>query len=544
MGQPEKEDTHQRDPIQDAMGQFGRWQLMIAVALAIVDLPLAWHELAMPVLAPGQDFTCVSPAPFNSSDSMLKACYVKVNESLPAVKCEKFTYDTSSFKSTIISEWDLVCDRKILRSVVQPSSELAIFIGTLTSGVIADKIGRKIPLITAIFVRAVAGTTMSFMTTFELFLLCKLVAALATGGTMQIGFSIVMEIVGIKHRSNVLIMYQAAFALGFLTIPAFSYFTRTWDGYCLSTALPSFLLISYYWFIPESPRWFLARGRLEDARQVLLQAAKWNKIPTHKVTAAIEDYEKSLVISKKLISDEGPVEQKSYGLTDLMRSPIMRTRTLIMIYNWFKDGVVFYGLEYYLGRMSENVLTNLVITALFQFPALFVSYFLAPRVSRLKIVAYANILSGLSILLIIPCFGHDYLKLAVVAFGSLCLSVSFYTGKVYTGELFPTVVRAAGVAVCSMSSNVGCIISPFLVEYVDEIAHWIIPALFGVIPIIGAVFCYWLPETLNRKLPETIEEVECSSDSGNVSLDDLTSDKKAKKIYESNHLLSGPAPES
>lgn len=86
------------------MGRLGIWQLVITVALSIVDMPAAWHELAIPVIAPGQDFTCVSPAPMNPSDSMLRACYVKVNESLPEVKCQKFTYDVSDFKSTIISE--------------------------------------------------------------------------------------------------------------------------------------------------------------------------------------------------------------------------------------------------------------------------------------------------------------------------------------------------------------------------------------------------------------------------------------------------------
>ncbi len=86
------------------MGHLGIWQVVITIALAVIDLPLAWHELAMPVLAPGQDFTCISPVPINFSDSMLKACYVKVNESLPEVQCEKFTYDLSNFKSTIISE--------------------------------------------------------------------------------------------------------------------------------------------------------------------------------------------------------------------------------------------------------------------------------------------------------------------------------------------------------------------------------------------------------------------------------------------------------
>lgn len=196
-----------------------------------------------------------------------------------------------------------------------------------------------------------------------------------------------IEIISVNNRSNVLVLYQTAFALGFLMVPGFSYLTRTWNGYWLMIALPSFFLLPYHWYfityqslifhcyrsgkydtneisisrlIPESPRWFLAHGKVEEARQVLLKAAKWNKISPETVNAAIESHEKLLKKAPKSI--EGENEQKSYGITDLLQSPTMRMRTVFIAYNWFKDGLVFYGLEYYLGRMSENVLTNLAIS--------------------------------------------------------------------------------------------------------------------------------------------------------------------------------------
>nr|ACE75159.1 MFS transporter protein [Glyptapanteles flavicoxis] len=506
MGHPAERGINQRDPIQDAMGRLGIWQLVITVALSIVDMPAAWHELAIPVIAPGQDFTCISPAPMNSSDSMLKACYVKVNESLPEVKCEKFSYDTTDFKSTIMSEWDLVCDRKFLMSMVQPLTQLGILSGNLISGIVADKIGRKTPLMFALLIQALAGLATSFMPTFELFLIFKLISAVATGGTMLIGFSIVVEIISVHYRSSVLILYQISFALGFLMVPGFSYLTRTWDGYWRMIALPSFFLLSYYWLIPESPRWLLAHGRVEEARQVLLKAAKWNKISPETVNAALESHQKLLAKAPESIEIE--TKGRSYGITDLLRTPTMRMRTLFIAFNWFKDGMVFFGSEYYLGRMSDSVLTNLAISALSQFPALVLAYFLTPRVSRLKVMAYSNVVAGISMLLIIPFYNNDMAKLIVVSIGSTGLTLSFLTGNLYTGELFPTVVRNIGYAICNVSSKSGSMISPFLIDYVNEIAYWVVPLCFGIVPIVGAGLCYWLPETMDCKLPETIEDGE------------------------------------
>lgn len=114
--------------------------------------------------------------------------------------------------------------------------------------------------------------------------------------------------------------------------------------------------------IPESPRWLLAHGRVEEARQVLLKAAKWNKISPETVDAAIESHEKLLRMENKSIEIESP--RQSYGIMDLLRTPNMRIRTLCIAYNWFKDGLVFYGIEYYLGRMSENVLTNVTMSGI------------------------------------------------------------------------------------------------------------------------------------------------------------------------------------
>ncbi len=126
-------------------------------------------------------------------------------------------------------------------------------------------------------------------------------------------------------------------------VPGFSYLTRTWDGYWRMIALPSFFLLSYYWLIPESPRWLLAHGRVEEARQVLLKAAKWNKISPETVNAALESHQKLLAKAPESIEIE--TKGRSYGITDLLRTPTMRMRTLFIAFNWFKDGMVSLALN-------------------------------------------------------------------------------------------------------------------------------------------------------------------------------------------------------
>ncbi|XP_034948517.1 WD repeat and HMG-box DNA-binding protein 1-like [Chelonus insularis] len=485
------------DPIQDAMGVMGPWQIIITLALSLINFPAAWHQLSISVLAPKVNYTCISPSPSDPKTDVVNVCEVIVNNT--EQKCTSFDYDTSVFNSTIISEWNLVCDRKQLANLVQLLTQLGILIGNMSFGIIADKIGRKIPLMIAVIVQSLIGMLSAFMPMYELFVVFKFISAIATGGTMLISFVIFMEIVGIEWRSKISVLFHIPFILGFLSVSGISWLTGTWDGYLLAVSVPPFILISYYWLIPESPRWLLAVGKVKKARKILEIAAKKNKIPQEKVNAAIEAHENEA--GKE--TDDTP--QKTYNILDLLRTPNMRIKTICITFNWLVCGICFFGLNQYLSQFGANVLINIALSATFQLPGIILVYFLISRMSRLKILIGANLISGISLLLIIPLLNNETAKTSFAILGVTGMTVSFPTIYLYTGELFPTVVRNIGFGVCSVSARVGSMIAPFIATIGES---WIAPLLFGVGPIIGAGLCYFLPETMDCKLPETIEDGE------------------------------------
>lgn len=50
-------------------------------------------------------------------------------------------------------------------------------------------------------------------------------------------------------------------------------------------------------------------------------------------------------------------------------------------------------------------------------------------------------------------------------------------------------------------------VAPFVASLVN-VEPWIPPIIFGVTPLVGAILCLKLPETLDCKLPDTVEEAE------------------------------------
>lgn len=65
----------------------------------------------------------------------------------------------------------------------------------------------------------------------------------------------------------------------------------------------------------------------------------------------------------------------------------------------------------------------------------------------------------------------EWLRLILVCLGIVGMSVSFTTVYLFSGELFPTVVRNIGVGTSSMCARIGSITAPFVVSLVSFVIH-------------------------------------------------------------------------
>ncbi|KYM96439.1 WD repeat and HMG-box DNA-binding protein 1 [Cyphomyrmex costatus] len=485
------------DPIQEAMGSMGLWHIVIAVAISLVKFPVAWHQLSIVFLAPPTNFSCIAPLSA-TNDSMIMKCEVNVgNDTIE--ECTKFAYDKRIFRESIITQWNLVCDREQLANLAQSCTMFGVLVGNLIFSMMADRIGRKKPLMIAIALQSVTGFASAFAPWYELFLILKFVCAVSTGGTMLVSFVLLMEIIGVKWRSIMSVLYHVPFLIGHVMNPLISYLTLTWYGFQMAVSIPSIFLLSYYWIIPESPRWLLVVGKHKRAERILLKAARRNKIPVENVKLALETYENQRTIRHTKNNEK-------YNITHLFRTPNLRLKTTYVSVNWFVCGICFFGLAQYMGHLDGNIFINVAVSAAMEIPGTIIVLFLISRVSRLKILMGGNILSGVSLLLI-TLVTNGNVRIFLASLGLVGMAISFPTVYLYSCEVFPTVVRNVGVGLGSTSARIGSIIAPFIAT-MGTIKPWLPPVIFGIAPILGAILCLFLPETMNCELPETIEDAE------------------------------------
>merc|ERR1719249_378053 len=72
--------------------------------------------------------------------------------------------------------------------------------------------------------------------------------------------------------------FEYFWVLGWLTLALWAYLIRDWRDLVFYTSLPSLISVVLIWLVPESPRWLVAGGRLEEAEEVVRQGAKVNCI--------------------------------------------------------------------------------------------------------------------------------------------------------------------------------------------------------------------------------------------------------------------------
>ncbi|KAK5650952.1 hypothetical protein RI129_001981 [Pyrocoelia pectoralis] len=443
-------------------------------------VPGMWQQLSIIVIAPPINVTCV--------DNITDKC---------STNCSDVIYDRSVFTETIQTQWNLICDKSQLPYLAQTITICGIMVGSFLFGMLSDKYGRRNPLIYGVILQLMSSGAIAFAPWFWLFVILRFTAAIATGGVMVTSFVLIMELIGVKWRTQLGVICHVPYNLGQPSLALIAYFFRDWHHIQLAITLPCLLLLSYYWIVPESPRWLLATRKPDKAIEVMQKAAHCNKLQSNSIEGDVDKFMRKTV------------EKHEKGhFFDLFRRRNMRIRTICISTNWFVCGMCFYGGVQYIGQLGGNIFINITISGLFQLPGTLSAMWFTQYFGRRYTLIASNILTALFFLLIsvVP----SNLNLVITLLGSVGMfgmAISFTTAYIYSAELFPTIIRNRGVAICSISARIGSMITPFIVG-LAVIKPWLPSVNFCIAPIFSAGLAYCLPETRGIKLPETFEDVD------------------------------------
>lgn len=419
--------------------------------------------------------------------------------------CDGYIYDHSEIQSSIVTDWDLVCDKEWLAKLCQPTFMLGVLIGALVFGDIADRVGRvKIMMLTS-FCQFGLGVAVAFSSNYYLFVVLRFLLAMVSSGYLVVVFVYVTEFTGIKVRTWTSMHVHAAFAVGIMVVALTGYYVRVWWIYqiILSTCTAPFLL--FCWKFPETPFYLLAKGRYSEAQSLLDTIAQVNGMECRlKAEELMEPEVKNGTAQMQKEAES----QKKLSILDLFGSWRMAGRTCTVWAIWFIGSLGYYVFSLGSVTLGGNQYVNLFLVGLVELPSYLIGCFAMDRIGRKKTCAPALLLGSVACLLIIVVPDNiQSLTIALSMIGKFSIAIAFGLIYLYTCELYPTIIRSLAVGSGSMMCRVGSVVAPFCV-YLSDVWQYLPQLIVGILAFIIGVLTFMLPETLGKPLTSTLEEAE------------------------------------
>ena len=412
-------------------GEWGPWQWRVWLAMWMPAMmaamaTLSWVFTAFPV-------NCTPEDQQNNTNSL------SMSNDCGIVVC-----DSSVREDSIVLDLNLLCGREWLKALLAPVYMLGMLIGAPVFGLLSDSFGRKRLVLVSILVVSVSGSMLVVMPrSLAWHAVFRFITGFGAGGSMVCTFVYLIE--GPRRGRRWRLVAALGLHLGWNTgqavLVVLAYFIREWRQLQLVTHAASLAALSLFFLVPESPRWLISQGRLEEAKQVIREMASANK--------------KTLPCG---------------ALDSLVQPPIMQTgkiprsliqRLLVLSFQWFATNLCYYGIHYSSVQLYGDIYINFPLLMLAEVSAnLFSHLVVLPSLGQKRYLGVCQLLCSLVLLLssAVPPSYH-FLKIGLTLIGKFAATANFNCLYFYTCELFPTSIRSTTIGVCSTVGRLGAMVA-------------------------------------------------------------------------------------
>uniref|UniRef100_A0A3B4ZCR2 Solute carrier family 22 member 5-like n=1 Tax=Stegastes partitus TaxID=144197 RepID=A0A3B4ZCR2_9TELE len=495
------------DEVTSFLGDYGLFQVLIMVVLSLSAVPCGYMGVIVVFVSDTPAHHCNVSVDSARIGADVEATLQERNSWMEADSCSRYKLKAnwtetaglsneteqcadgwiySTDRDTIVSEWDLVCDSAWKVPFSTSLFFVGVLIGSFISGHLSDRFGRKPVFFFTMVLQTVTALIQAASVSWVMFCILNCLRGLGQISNYITSLVLGSEMLSPSARvSFTLLGHSLGFGIGYALLPLFAYFMRGWRMLLLAAAIPGFLFIPLWWVIPESPRWLLQKGRVEEAELVIRKAAKWNRVPAPGVIFRAGECSELMVYYHFLL----------FALNI----------TISGVFIWMSVSMVFYGLSLNTSNLNGNIYLNCFLSAAIDLVAYVATWFLVKRAPRPVLLFSTLMFCGIMLLVIklVP-EDMDVMSQVLALLGKMGVAGAYCFIYVFFTELIPTVVRNMGLGIASTAARLSAVICPYVI-YMGVYSKVLPYLIFGTVSIMAAVVSVLLPDTNNSKLPDLIK---------------------------------------
>ena len=393
-------------------------------------------------------------------------------------------------------------------------------IGVLCAGSLSDYIGRKITMLISAAFFSISAIGCAVCGSFDALVAFRIIGGVGIGIVSIVSPIYISEVSPARIRGTLVSLYQLAVTAGFLLAylanwaidagidPSAAadaglwsrmFNAEAWRGMLGSETLPALLFLFIIFFIPESPKWLIIKGKPNEATSVLSRIL------------GSEDEINAEVEATRSSSGE---DKGSWS--DLLKPGILvavLAGCAIAILGQFMgvNAVLYYGPKIFSEAGFDNPMFSTVLVGLVNFATTVLAVFIIDRVGRKQLIYWG--VSGMIICLIAigtyfatgGALGNGFMLAFFLAYVFCCaISISAIV-FVLLSEMYPNSIRGRAMSLAGFMLWVGTYLvgqlTPVLLEWSQAGTFFI----FAVM-CVPYMLIMWkvIPETTGK----TLEEIE------------------------------------
>ena len=393
-------------------------------------------------------------------------------------------------------------------------------IGVLCAGSLSDYIGRKITMLISAAFFSISAIGCAVCGSFDALVAFRIIGGVGIGIVSIVSPIYISEVSPAKIRGTLVSLYQLAVTAGFLLAylanwaidagidPSAAadaglwsrmFNAEAWRGMLGSETLPALLFLFIIFFIPESPKWLIIKGKPSEATAVLSRILG----SENEINAEVET----------TCSSSG--EDKG-SWSDLLKPGILvavLAGCAIAILGQFMgvNAVLYYGPKIFSEAGFDNPMFSTVLVGLVNFATTVLAVFIIDRVGRKQLIYWG--VSGMIICLMAigiyfatgGALGNGFMLAFFLAYVFCCaISISAIV-FVLLSEMYPNSIRGRAMSLAGFMLWVGTYLvgqlTPVLLEWSQAGTFFI----FAVM-CVPYMLIMWkvIPETTGK----TLEEIE------------------------------------